>query len=107
MLDVLATGVDTTTPECMRLLCSNASQILLVGDDSIVSKFESLYPEFGYKHVNIGVDRWLMPQHPELVAKIIEQLQALGIPQNFPFYGSIENYQNALTAAWERHHIQQ
>jgi hypothetical protein len=104
--DVVATGIDTTTPGVMLKLCEMADRILIVGDSGLVNLFNSEYPEFlNYSHIDVGVDVWMMPMKPSLVEAIIQKLLAAGWDANHvPIYGSISNYIAAVHWAWENHH---
>lgn len=65
--DVIAAGLDNTTPETMHLLMTWADRIILVGEADHLRKIPS---EFAGKltHFDIGIDRFHgNARHPELI----------------------------------------
>jgi hypothetical protein len=65
--DVLACGIYTTKPDTFEMLGHWADKIFVVGEKNL---YDQIPEQFKKKTVNIdiGVDQWANPMHPELQA---------------------------------------
>ena len=91
-LDVIPTGVSTTTEPLLHELCHEADTIFIVGDDTVKDRFLSIFSEFVFVHIDIGLDVWGRPMDYSLVERLVNWFEANLEYKSYPFYGSAENY---------------
>lgn len=103
-VDVFAIGVDTMTP-CFLSHLSGDVKVWIMGDASVAVKFAAMHPQIAYTHFDIGADHWLAPMHPDLVRRIVRELQAHGYTETSPVYGTADNYINANAIRWNELHL--
>lgn len=75
--DVVACGIQTTSPETFAMLAEWADKILVPAERSVWEMIPEKFRKKGV-HIDIGADRWGNPMHPELLqlmAKIVEDLK--------------------------------
>ncbi len=114
--DVIATGVETTTPETMQVFVDWANHVLVCGDESLMDGVKPFHRHYFYHpaageiednrakfiHINIGADIWMKPMHPDLVAKLVPLLDdALKLP-HAGYYSDPQTYIQANAAAQAR-----
>lgn len=100
--DVIAIGVETTTPEKRKQLEYWADMILIAGDVN-TSMTDILDNPKTQVLSEIGRDIWGQPMHPELVRLCLTALTNAGIPLGMsPFYHTQETYIAANDAAYAR-----
>lgn len=102
--DVIAIGVETTTPDKRKQLEDWADEILIAGDvDTSMTDIKD-----NPKTVvlaEIGRDVWGQPMHPELVRLSLAALERIGITiekSGGYFYPTKETYLAANDAAYAR-----
>lgn len=99
--DVIATGVQTTTPETMTHFASWADAILVCGDESLKPTVDP-FLESKIAIIPIGADIWGKPMHPDLVAKLVPLLDdCLKLPHN-GYYSDPQTYIQANALAQSR-----
>lgn len=74
LTDVVATGVDTTSPDVLEALLRMADRRYVIGDVSLLHKIPSGYM---VTHIDIGHDRWMHPLHPDLIRAIFDALEPI------------------------------
>ena len=102
--NVMATGIQTTSRDTLQFLAANAD-IIIIGDEGLVAQFRAICPDARFIHLNIGIDRWMMPAHPDLVETVTRALQDAGFKQAGSFGEDPQTYFAAHRAAWARHHM--
>lgn len=100
--DVIAIGVETTTPEKRKQLEDWADRILIAGDVD-TSMTDILDNPKTQVLSEIGRDVWGQPMHPELVRLCLIALENAGIQLlGSPFYATKEGYLAANDGAYAR-----
>jgi len=74
--DVIAIGVNTVTPDTLNTMAEWADTILIMGDVVPVERVETLIATGKATRLDIGRDIWLKAMHPDLVRKLIAELEA-------------------------------
>lgn len=69
--DVLCAGVETTSTPTLMMLINWADFVLICGDESLLPWFTGVVSI----HLNIGVDKWQQPMHPDLVRDVLTALE--------------------------------
>ena len=102
--DVIALGVQTSTPETLQYMVEWADLVINAGQTELVDYLD--WPSVkAYVYLGIEIDRWQKSMHPELMRIVVEELQRkteLLRHVNPPFYQSLDAYLTVNEMAYNR-----
>ena len=108
-INIFPIGMDTCSPDFIFSLNELFHpEFWVVADRNVMKNLVELserspMSNWDIKFVDIGIDRWQSPMHPELVSLILNNFQAHGLKPQSETYPNPEIYKTANLEAYYRH----
>lgn len=100
--NVIPIGVTTTDPDPLTMFRQWADVTFVMGDVAGIERLPPVWGKAPTIHLDIGRDVWGQPMNPDLVARIIGELQAKAGFDKLPTRWGVDEYQQLNREAYLR-----